>query len=379
MRWATPTVLVIDDDPQIAISITTAEPAWRVLHARDGLDGLDTVRSCLANQTAIDLIVLDIDMPDLDGYDTLVQIRHLNPALPVIIFTGMVDDRELDRFVDEVGHVPILYKGVSPETLSARLQDVLGMAPDPVARTALFTRLQRKVAAQEQHTRQNRAVRVALVAPARSSRAGLRILLEAAGVHVAIAAPTLPIVRQAPGRLRVSVVIVAAAEAHMARELAQESAVPLLLVAATLDEGRTVLSLVAPESQPGVPVRIIVDDDLDPHALHNVLDVIARGGGWIDPALSVLTTGLEPVHGLEVLRVALRDTGLSARDLEFLALELQDLPPDEIAQRLSIKVESVYTARSRICQKIDVGSIFELRQWVRARIDPSHLRDRRLL
>lgn len=113
-----PTVLVIDDDPQIGLSVATAEPTWKVVQAPDGLEGLDTLRHCLANQTPIDLIVLDIDMPDLDGYDTLVQIRHMSPTVPVIIFTGMVDDRELDRFVDEVGRVPVLYKGVSPETLS---------------------------------------------------------------------------------------------------------------------------------------------------------------------------------------------------------------------------------------------------------------------
>lgn len=43
-----PTVLVIDDDPQIAMSIATAEPTWKVIHALDGLEGLDTLRHCLA-------------------------------------------------------------------------------------------------------------------------------------------------------------------------------------------------------------------------------------------------------------------------------------------------------------------------------------------
>ncbi len=53
-----PTVLVIGDDPQIARSIATAELAWKVIHA---LDGLDTLRYCLAKQMPIDLIVLDVD------------------------------------------------------------------------------------------------------------------------------------------------------------------------------------------------------------------------------------------------------------------------------------------------------------------------------
>ena len=374
-----PTVLVIDDDPQIAMSIATAEPAWKVIHALDGLEGLDTLRHCLANQTPIDLIVLDIDMPDLDGYDTLVQIRHLNQAIPIIIFTGMVDDHELARFVDEVGHVPILYKGVSPETLSSKLRTVLGMAPEPVQRTAIFTRLQRKVTEQEQQARQKRAVRVALVSPARSNREGMRVLLEAAGAHVAVAAPEVPLVRHALAQFRVSVLIAAASEWRAALSLALEAAVPLLLVAATVDEALTVVSLARPKPEHVPPVSIIVDDDLEPHELRVVLNVIVGGGHYVDPALSVSDNTPQPANLLEVLGVALQDTGLSSRDLEFLALELQDLPPEEIAQRLSIKVESVYTARSRICQKVDVGSIFELRQWVRARIDPSHLRDRRLL
>lgn len=366
-----PAVLVIDDDPQIAMSIATAEPAWKVIHALDGLEGLDTLRHCLANQTPIDLIVLDIDMPDLDGYDTLVQIRHLNQTIPIIIFTGMVDDRELDRFVDEVGHVPILYKGVSPETLSHRLRAVLGMAPEPVQRTAMFTRLQRKVAEQEQHARQKRAVRVALVSPARSNREGMRVLLEAAGAHVAVAAPEMPLVRHALAQFRVSILIAAASEWRAALDLALEAAVPLLLVAATVDEALTVVNLTRFEPQHVLPVSIIIDDDLDPHELRGVLDVIVGGGHYVDSALSVSDNALPQANLLEVLRVTLRDTELSARDLEFLALEMQDLPPEQIAQRLAIKVESVYTARSRICHKLEVGSIFELRQWVRARIDQS--------
>lgn len=225
------------------------------------------------------------------------------------------------------------------------------MAPEPVQRTAVFTRLQRKVAAQEQQARQQRAVRVALVSPARSSREGMRMLLEAAGAHVVVAAPEVALVQPALAQFRVRVLIAAASVWRPALALAREAGVPLLLVAATLDEARTVAHLGDP-AQPTPPVSIIIDDDLDPHELHDVLDVIARGGRWIDPALSVPTAGPEPAPGLEVLRVALRDTGLSDRDLAFLALELQDLPPEEIAQRLAIKVESVYTARSRICQKV---------------------------
>ncbi len=250
------------------------------------------------------------------------------------------------------------------------------MALEPVQRTAVFTRLQRKVAAQEQHARQQRAVRVALVAPARSHREGMKVLLEAAGAHVAATAPVVLLVRNALTQFRVSVLIAAASEWRAALDLARESRVPLLLVAATVDEGLTVMSLARTEPPHGPAVSIIVDDDLEPHELQKILNVIIQGEQYADPTLSGSDNVPQPANLLEVLRVELRDTELSARDLEFLALELQDLPPEEIAQRLSIKVESVYTARSRICSKVDVGSIFELRQWVRARIDQSRRRDR---
>jgi PAS domain S-box-containing protein len=84
-------VLVVDDDPGICHSVKEIlEAAGCVVStAHDGAAGLRCVES-----TPLDLVLSDVVMPEMDGYELYTAIRKTHPELPVLMMTGFHYDRE---------------------------------------------------------------------------------------------------------------------------------------------------------------------------------------------------------------------------------------------------------------------------------------------
>lgn len=85
-------VLVVDDDPDICRFITEAlnEAGYTVNCARDGVSALQKVRG-----EPPDLILLDVHMPGIDGWDVLNQLRSAaGPQEPIVIMTGQYEGQE---------------------------------------------------------------------------------------------------------------------------------------------------------------------------------------------------------------------------------------------------------------------------------------------
>jgi two-component system nitrogen regulation response regulator GlnG len=78
-----PTLLVVDDDPSILLAFRRAFGTLTVLTAETAADGLD-----LAARHRPDVILLDIQLPDLTGLEALRRLRDLDPRCPVIFITG---------------------------------------------------------------------------------------------------------------------------------------------------------------------------------------------------------------------------------------------------------------------------------------------------
>ena len=79
-------VLLIDDDPDVLelISQLLASKGIEVYEARGGEQGLELLRECRP-----DAIIVDLNMPGLDGYDTIEKIRELHSAeIPIVVFTS---------------------------------------------------------------------------------------------------------------------------------------------------------------------------------------------------------------------------------------------------------------------------------------------------
>ena len=78
-------ILVIDDEAAICelFNEILGQLGYKVLVARDGVQGLEIVKS-----QRVDLVFVDLKMPGMDGAELLRRIRKIIPTLPVIIITG---------------------------------------------------------------------------------------------------------------------------------------------------------------------------------------------------------------------------------------------------------------------------------------------------
>jgi len=85
MEQTAPTLLVIDDDPLVrrAVSRTLSAQGFRVLTAGDGPEGLDVLTS-----DEVDVALIDIGLPGMDGLTVLRNALQLCPSTECIIFTG---------------------------------------------------------------------------------------------------------------------------------------------------------------------------------------------------------------------------------------------------------------------------------------------------
>jgi type IV pilus assembly protein PilB len=123
-----PRILIADDDPQMRRLVRSIleRDGYEVTEAADGLDALDQVES-----KSFDLMVLDVDMPRLDGLGVLEELRArvATSGVPVIVLTARTDDTE-SRVLD-LGAQDFLTKPVQAQSLQARVKAVLRRAKMP--------------------------------------------------------------------------------------------------------------------------------------------------------------------------------------------------------------------------------------------------------
>jgi two-component system KDP operon response regulator KdpE len=121
-------VLVVDDEPRILkfLKLRLQASGYEVLTADSGLMALELVPA-----QEPDLVVLDVIMPGLDGFETLKQVRALS-AVPVIILSAKEANTDKVRGL-ELGADDYLAKPFSPDELVARIEAIrrrLAPAPD---------------------------------------------------------------------------------------------------------------------------------------------------------------------------------------------------------------------------------------------------------
>ena len=119
MKTKTCAVLLIEDnqaDAQLIMEILREEPesAIRILHV-DNLDrGLETLE-----RGGIDVVLLDLTLPDSSGHNTFAMLAKHVPTMPVIVLTGM-DDKELAIRIVQEGAQDYLAKSLVDYTMLAR-------------------------------------------------------------------------------------------------------------------------------------------------------------------------------------------------------------------------------------------------------------------
>jgi DNA-binding response OmpR family regulator len=116
-------ILVVEDEPDMVelVRYNLEKEGYKVDAAKDGLEALD-----LARRAVFDLIVLDLMLPGLDGFEVLKRLRvgRTSAQTPVILLTAK--GGEADRVLGlELGADDYVVKPFSPRELTARVKAVL--------------------------------------------------------------------------------------------------------------------------------------------------------------------------------------------------------------------------------------------------------------
>jgi DNA-binding response OmpR family regulator len=119
-------LLVVDDeeDVRLLISRILSEKGYEVIEARNGEDALERLR-----EQPVDLMVLDLMMPEVDGWEVLRRLRSVPDAPPVVIVTALGDYAALSRGIRE-GASAYVIKPFRFNELIATCQGVLASAAE---------------------------------------------------------------------------------------------------------------------------------------------------------------------------------------------------------------------------------------------------------
>ncbi len=113
-------ILVVDDEQRMArfIRLNLEHDGFRVTEAYDGTQAMDRLRTSMP-----DLILLDVMLPDFDGFEVLKMVRSTSPV-PVIMVTAKSEEDERIRGL-ELGADDYVTKPFSPRELVSRVRAVL--------------------------------------------------------------------------------------------------------------------------------------------------------------------------------------------------------------------------------------------------------------
>jgi two-component system KDP operon response regulator KdpE len=113
-------ILVVDDERRMVgfIRLNLEQDGFEVIEAFNGTEALNRLRDSLP-----DLILLDVMMPDIDGFDVLRVIREIS-QVPVIMLTAKSEEEDIVKGL-ELGADDYITKPFSPRELASRVKAVL--------------------------------------------------------------------------------------------------------------------------------------------------------------------------------------------------------------------------------------------------------------
>jgi len=125
---ATPGVVLVVDDSSMdraVLARAVANLGYTVQTASDGQDAATRLRDG-AGDRGVDVVLLDLEMPEMDGFQTLRELKNdaLLGRIPVIVVSAVEDHASLVRCI-ELGATDYLYKPANRELLRARLSTSL--------------------------------------------------------------------------------------------------------------------------------------------------------------------------------------------------------------------------------------------------------------
>lgn len=150
-----PNILIVDDDATLCLLMkdTLSSGPYTVDYVSNGLDALDHIRD---NRT--DLVLLDVTMPGMDGFEVCAEIRRVygDTSISIIMVTAMDDAESIERSYN-LGATDFISKPINWNTLPSRIQYLI-KAKDAIAEIELHklhlehTELISQIISQNKHT-----------------------------------------------------------------------------------------------------------------------------------------------------------------------------------------------------------------------------------
>jgi signal transduction histidine kinase/ActR/RegA family two-component response regulator len=115
--------LVVDDEPMVRRTVRRLleRAGLRVIEASDGLCAVDLARR---RASEISVVLMDLDMPELDGERATRAIHAADPELPIVILSGLCDDARRRR-LEAAGARQVLQKPCDSETLQLAIRGAI--------------------------------------------------------------------------------------------------------------------------------------------------------------------------------------------------------------------------------------------------------------
>ena len=116
-------VLVVDDEPQVLVLLRRLLNA-RGYDVRTAENGKDAIALYKKHHMDIDLVILDIIMPEMNGLECVKEMRQINPQVKVLVNTGYTADDSALQMIEE-GAVGLIEKPFDFHTLSKAIKKIL--------------------------------------------------------------------------------------------------------------------------------------------------------------------------------------------------------------------------------------------------------------
>lgn len=115
-----PRILIAEDNPSnYRLVEVLLRNSYRIAHAWNGTQAVDLFRA-----EGADLILMDLSMPVMDGYEAFHQIRHMDDKVPIIALTAFAFDSDRQRAID-TGFDGFLAKPISAAKLRESISQIL--------------------------------------------------------------------------------------------------------------------------------------------------------------------------------------------------------------------------------------------------------------
>lgn len=120
------TILVVEDEEMLLelVRDVLASEGYTVLSARDGLEAVDIYAQ---THKDVDLVLADLGLPKIDGWELFQRMRDINPAVRVIFASGYSDNGLREKLVN-AGAVDLVQKPYMSDEILNRVRELLGSA-----------------------------------------------------------------------------------------------------------------------------------------------------------------------------------------------------------------------------------------------------------